>query len=133
MLITKLLLFAAMFFSLKFLLKMALINIFKVEKEFYHKDFVHKKHKIINVILGTILIPIFILLFYFLQKGFISQMSVLGIFLLLAAVPLVIESYFWWKQDPDSRYYVLCIGDAIFFIIFAVIVWQFGIFGLTMI
>ncbi|WP_235801832.1 DUF4181 domain-containing protein [Ureibacillus manganicus] len=120
-----------MFFCLKFLLKRALIKIFKVEKESYHKEFVHKKHKIINVILGTFLIPIFILLLYFLQIGVISQMSVLGIFLLSAAVPWVIESFFWWKQDPDSRYYVVCIGEAIFFVIFAVIVWQFGIFGLT--
>ncbi|WP_078544645.1 DUF4181 domain-containing protein [Litchfieldia alkalitelluris] len=131
MVISKLLLFGALFFCLKFLLNVAFIKIFKVEKAPYHKEFVSKKHKIINIIVATIVIPVLVLFYYFQHVGIISQMLLLGLCFLLAAIPSVIESIFWWKDDPKSRYYVLCVGEALLFTIFGVIIWQFGIFGLT--
>ncbi|MBM7621123.1 uncharacterized membrane protein HdeD (DUF308 family) [Bacillus tianshenii] len=130
---TKLLLFGAMFYCVKFLLKATLIKTFKVKKEPYHDEegFVNKKHKSINIILGPIIIIILIFLFYLQHIENISQMLFLGICLLFIALFQVIEAFFWWKDDKESRYFVLCIGEAVLFIIFGIIIWQFGIFGLT--
>ncbi|MCA1322316.1 DUF4181 domain-containing protein [Bacillus tianshenii] len=96
-----------------------------------HEGFVNKKHKIINMIIGPIIILILIFLFYLQHIGNISQMLFLGICLLFIALFNVIEAFFWWQDDEKSRYFVLCIGEAVIFIIFGIIIWQFGIFGLT--
>ncbi|MGD6831270.1 DUF4181 domain-containing protein [Sutcliffiella halmapala] len=130
---TKLLLFGAMFYCVKFLLKAILIKTFKVKKEPYHDDdgFVNKKHKSINIIIGPIVILTLVFLFYLQHIGVFSQMLFLGICLLFIALFNVIEAFFWWQDDEKSRYFVLCIGEAMLFIIFGIIIWQFGIFGLT--
>jgi uncharacterized membrane protein HdeD (DUF308 family) len=131
MVVTKLLLFGAVFYCVKFLLKYTLIKTFKVKKEPYHEGFVNKKHKSINMIIGPIVILTLVFLFYLQHIGIISQMLFLGICLLFIALFQVIEAFFWWKNDEESRYSVLCIGEAMLFIIFGIIIWQFGIFGLT--
>lgn len=131
MIISKLLLFGAMFVFLKLLLKISLIKVFKVNQEPYHKDFVNRTHQIIHNIVVAITILIFLLLYYLLEIDTISQMFFLGICIFLMAFPSAIEAYFWWKDDQKSRYFVLCIGEALLFIIVGITVWQFGIFGLT--
>ncbi|MBE4909217.1 hypothetical protein IMZ08_14215 [Bacillus luteolus] len=83
------------------------------------------------MIVVAITVLIFLLLYYLLEKETISQMLLLGISLFLLAIPSVIEAYFWWKDDQKSRYFVLCIGEALLFITVGISVWQFGIFGLT--
>ncbi|WP_223701756.1 DUF4181 domain-containing protein [Sutcliffiella deserti] len=131
MVITKLLLFGAIFYCLKFVLKVVLIKIFKVKEEPYHEEFVNKKHKIINMIIGVIIFPILAFLFYLQHLEIISQMLFFGLCLIIIALFSVIEAFFWWKEEEESRYFVLCIGEGMLFIIFGIIIWQFGIFGLT--
>ncbi|WP_227413866.1 DUF4181 domain-containing protein [Cytobacillus luteolus] len=127
----KLILFVLTLYTTKFLLKIVLIDVFKVDKKPYHMEFVNNKHQKINMIVVAFII-INLLLFYYLQHlNIISQMLFLGLCFVHLAIPLFIEAFLWWKEDNESRYFVLCIGDELLFITFGIVIWQFGIFGLT--
>ncbi|QOR68939.1 DUF4181 domain-containing protein [Cytobacillus suaedae] len=107
------------------------IKVFKIKKEHYHTDFVNRKHQKINMIVVVIIIINFLLYYYLQQTNIISEMLFLGLCLVLLSIPSFIDAFFWWKDDNESRYFVLCIGEALFFIAIGLTIWQFGIFGLS--
>src|SRR5690606_24444585 len=130
MVVTKLFLFGALFFSLKIGLNLVFTKVFRIKKEPYQIGFVNYKHKRMNRVVGLILIPIFVLLYYGWQKGMISASLFLGSILFLHAIPSVSEAYFSSKEEQHTRFYILCVGEAVFLTVVGIFVSLFDSFGL---
>ncbi|MBD8069422.1 DUF4181 domain-containing protein [Bacillus sp. PS06] len=122
------LLFCAILFSMKYLMQYTLTKLFHVKKEVYHKEFVNSTHKKVNFIIGGIFLLAFLYISYFHEANLTSSLIMLMI--CFFAIPSFIEAYFWWKDDKESKYFVLCIGEAVLFVVVGLMVWPFRMFGL---
>lgn len=129
--VIKLLLLVAIIFLMSFLIKITLTKVFEIEQKSYLKTVANNTQKSINIAVDAILILIFLLLIYLQKIDVISWMLFFGIVFFLGAIRLFTQGYFWWKNDKESRYFVLCIGEALFYIIVGIAIWQFDILGLT--